>query len=444
MLRIAEPPVRYSRLRSPEGAAFRAKTFALLQFSVVAWACIYLVLVAVTGHTYIRSIAFGIAATFALWLTVGAIFSDAEPIPRPDRYLVISILAWAGWSAASWTWSIHPDYTLGEIGTEIGWGLATAGIFYVATRSGAAFRATVSVALATGVVLSLLALPAVLSHSGLDLEKFLVRRHGGVGAFSTWLVLIVPLVPLLLAPRPAGYGTGPLALGVATVTFVVLLVGARATENRMIWVALAVGFVAAATLAAWRWRARLTRAPKRWAVVLLVLLGVLAVLFVDATLQRARTDRLPDASVAKAISVDPRFALWQHTYERISQRPWTGYGYGKSILRDEFYAELGNPLLVHAHNIFASAWLQTGAIGALALLAMFGALAFRYATFMRHADGTLAAIGVTGLVLLAMFLTKSMTDDFLVRPSSKEFWALNAMLVGYGMRRLRDAAAGYA
>lgn len=427
-----------SRLRSPEGAAMRAKTFALLQFSVVSWACIYLVLVAVTGHTYFRSIAFGFAAAFSLWLTLGAMFSDAEAIPRPDGYLVAAILAWAGWSAASWAWSIHPDYTLAEVGTEIGWGLATAAIFYVATRSAAAFRATLTVTLATGVVLSLLAVRGMLSHSGIDLEKLFERRHGGVGAFSTFLTLIVPLVPLLVLPRPAGYGTRPVALAGAVVTFVLLLVGARITENRMIWVALAVGFALGAGLAAWRWRGRLKRAPKRWILVLLLLLGIFGVLFVDATLQRARTDRLPEASVTRAIADDTRFQLWEHSLDRIAQRPWTGYGYGKSILRDEFYAALGNPLLVHPHNIFASAWLQTGAVGALLLLAVFGALAWRYAGFMRAPDATLAAIGVMGLVVLAMFLVKSMTDDFLVRPSSKEFWALNAMLVGYGMRRLRD------
>jgi len=436
-----EPATHMSPLRSPQGAELRAKTFALLQFSVAAWAAIYLVLVAVTGHTWIRSIAFGFGAVFALWLVLGAIFSDAEPIPRPDGYLVLAILAWAGWSAASWTWSIHRDYTLGEIGTEIGWGLATAAIFYVATRSGTAFRAIVTVALATGAVLAVLAMHTVLANPGVDPEKLLVAQHGGVGAFSTYLVLVVPLVPLLLAPAPAGYGPGTVPLACAGVTFLLLLAGARITENRMIWVALAVGFLVAAGLAAWRWRARLTRAPKRWSLVLLVLLGVFSVLFVDATLERARTIRLPEASVAKALAEDPRFVLWQHTFERIAQRPWTGYGYGKSILREELRAELGNPLLVHAHNIFVSQWLQTGAIGVLTLLALLGALAFRYATFMRHPDGTLAAVGVMGLVMLAMFVTKSMTDDFLVRPNSKEFWALNALLVGYGMRRLRDAAS---
>lgn len=431
-----------SLLRSPQGAAMRARTFALLQWSVVAWAGIYLVLVAVTGHTYVRSIAFGFAAAFSLWLVLGATFSDAEPIPPPDRYLALAILAWAGWSTMSWTWSLHPAYTLAEIGTEIGWGLATAAIFYVAARSGIAYRSIVTVALATGALLSVLAIQTVLANPGIDPEKLLVSQHGGVGAFSTWLVLVLPLVPLLLAPPPAGYGAGPVPLACAGVTFVLLLAGARITENRMIWVAFAAGFVVAAALAAWRWRGRLTRAPKRWSLVLLVLLAAFTVLFVDATLQRARTVRLPEATVAKALADDPRFLLWQHTFERIAQRPWTGYGYGKSILREELQAELHNPLLVHAHNIFVSQWLQTGAIGVLTLVALLGALAFRYAAFMRHPDGSLAAIGVMGLVMLVMFVTKSMTDDFLVRPTSKEFWALNALLVGYGIRRLRGGAAG--
>ncbi|MCC7039412.1 MAG: O-antigen ligase family protein [Burkholderiales bacterium] len=432
----AEHSAHRSLLRSAQGAALRNRTFAVLETSVVVWASVYIALVAITGHTYIRSIAFGLAAAFALWLVLGALFSDAPSIPLPDGYLVLAILAWAGWSAASWMWSIHPRYTLAEIGTEIGWGLTTALVFYVAGRSGHAFRSIVTVTLAAAAWLSVLAIYAIVAHPDADPEKLLVSQHGGVGAFSTYLVLVVPLVPLLLAPRPAGYGAGATPLVVTATTFLLLLAGARITENRMIWVALAVGFVTAAVLAGWRWRARLVRAPKRWGVLLAALLVAFAVLFADATLERAHTIRMPDATITKALSDDPRFVLWEHAFERIAQRPWIGYGYGKSILRDEFQAELGNPLLVHAHNLFVSQWLQTGVIGVVTLVGLLGALALRYARFMRASDGTLAAIGVMGLTLLAMFVAKSMTDDFFVRPSSKEFWACNALLVGYGMRRL--------
>lgn len=436
----ASPPstARTSWLRSPGGAVLRARTFALLQFSLVAWACIYLALVAITGHTWFRSLAFGFAASFALWLALGAIWSDAEAIPWPGAALVISILAWAGWSAASWTWSIAPEFTLAEVGTEVGWGLATAATFYVAARSGAAFRALIAVAVAVAVVLSLLAFATIAGNPGADPEKLLVRQHGGVGAFSTYLVLVLPLVPLLLAPRPGGFGTHPLALAGTGVAFMVLLLGARLSENRMVWVAFVVGFAVAAGLAGWRWRHRVSRAPKRWAAILLVLVAAATALFVDATLQRAKSERGAQTSVAEALAADPRIVLWQHTFERIKQRPWTGYGFGKSILRDELAAELNNPLLVHAHNLFVSQWLQTGAIGVALLLALLAALAARYVAFMRASDGTLAAMGTLGLVLLVTFVTKSMTDDFLVRPTSKEFWAFNALLVGYGMRRARD------
>jgi hypothetical protein len=134
---------------------------------------------------------------------------------------------------------------------------------------------------------------------------------------------------------------------------------------------------------------------------------------------------------------DPRFVLWQHTFERIGERPWTGFGFGKSIPRTELQNELGDPMLAHAHNLFVSQWLQTGAIGVAALAALLIALAWRYGTFMREADGTLAAIGLVGLVVLVMFVIKNLTDDFMIRPTSKEFWALNALLIGYGIRRAR-------
>ena len=32
-------------------------------------------------------------------------------------------------------------------------------------------------------------------------------------------------------------------------------------------------------------------------------------------------------------------------------------------------------------------------------------------------------------------MIKNLTDDFLFRSNAKEFWALSAMLLGYGMRR---------
>ena len=104
------------------GVVIRARIFALLRFSLLFWACSYFALAAISGHTYLRSIAFGLALLFALWLILGALFSDGEPIPVPDWYLWGALVAWSGWSAASVGWSLHPAYTKAELGTEIVWG----------------------------------------------------------------------------------------------------------------------------------------------------------------------------------------------------------------------------------------------------------------------------------------------------------------------------------
>ncbi len=429
---------RRSALRSPGRAAqWRASTFVFLRFCLLFWATCYLVLIVTSGLTYVRSVAFALALILALWLLLGAIFSDGEPIPKPPMPLLLTLAAWSAWSAASVLWSIHPAFSLAELGTEVGWGLCTIFIFYVAARSGLALRTLVLAALGVGTMLSITAIVAASGDGGAGLDTALSRHHGGAGAFSTYLVLAVPLLPLLLAPRPTGLGARLPVLLAAGIVLVLMLMAARVTENRMFWVAVAAGFVAAAALAGWRWRARLRRAPWRWLAVLALLLAILTAFFVDAVGHRARSDFAPNTSVTQTFTDDPRLALWQHTFRRIGERPWLGFGYGKSILRDELRGELGDPLLAHAHNIFVSQWLQTGAIGVLALAALLGAITWQYWRFLRIDDATLAILGLVGLVLLVSFLVKNVTDDFLVRPNSKEFWALNAMLIGWGIRRAR-------
>ena len=103
---------------------------------------------------------------------------------------------------------------------------------------------------------------------------------------------------------------------------------------------------------------------------------------------------------------------------------------------------MGDPLLAHAHNVFASQWLQTGLVGMLAFTAFIAALALRYVRFLRSRDDTLAFVGVAGLALIAGFIAKDLTDDFLFRSNAKELWAMTAFLLGYGMRRERILAAG--
>ena len=70
-----------------------------------------------------------------------------------------------------------------------------------------------------------------------------------------------------------------------------------------------------------------------------------------------------------------------------------------------------------------------------AFVALLAALTVRYVQFLRSTDDALAFLGVIGIALVAGFVTKNLTDDFLLRSNGKEFWILNAALLGFGMRR---------
>ena len=208
----------------------------------------------------------------------------------------------------------------------------------------------------------------------------------------------------------------------------------------MVWIALAVVYAAASVLAAWRWQASLARAPMRWLSPLFALLIVLGVVFAEVTRERAQLDFPPQTTLAQTLAEDPRLRLWDRTAQLIQERPWTGFGFGRAIVAEQLKGLLGNPMLWHAHNLFVDQILQTGSIGLLLFLALLAALCARFARYLRHDDDALAVIGIVGLSLIAGFIAKNMTDDFLFRSNAKEFWALLALLVGFGTRLERAGA----
>ena len=193
------------------------------------------------------------------------------------------------------------------------------------------------------------------------------------------------------------------------------------------------------------------RAPLRWLSPLFALMIVLGVVFADVTRERALQDFPPQTTVAQTLADDPRLMLWDRTAQLVRERPWTGFGFGRAIVADQLKRPLGNPMLWHAHNVFVGQLLQTGAVGLVLFVGLMLALGARFARYLRQEDDALAIVGVIGLALIAGFIVKNMTDDFLFRNNAKEWWALLAMLLGYGARieaggeyAARDVSAGVA
>ena len=391
----------------------------------------YLALQPTNAATYGRSLTFGVTVLLVMIVGLMSIAGRGERVPFPGWSLLAALCAWCAWDAASYFWSANPTYTAGELRREVAYSVVMMVAVYAAARDALAWRTFVGVALLSFALLAALAVGFVTSFGAWDAGRW----HVGVGAFSTYVVLVAPLLLTLLAPPPTGFGSGRYVMLLTIVLLALVLATARLADNRMVWIALAVVFATASALAAGRWHVALRRAPLRWLAPLIALLMVLGLLFAQTAREKATAHFPPHTSVAETFAKDPRLQLWERTLEVIGERPLTGYGFGKSILAEELRRELQLPELSHAHNVFMSQWLQTGAMGLAAFVALLAALTVRYVQFLRSSDDALAFLGIIGIALVAGFVTKNLTDDFLLRSNGKEFWILNAALLGFGMRR---------
>jgi O-antigen ligase len=401
---------------------------------LAVFTAIYLFLLPTNHGTYLRSIAFGgslLFAAFALgWSLRERRLRPEARIPLPPWSLTLTVGAWLAWSAASYFWSVKPHYTAGQLAREVAENALLIVAFFMAAIDVRTLRRYAATALASFVIMAALAIGFALTPAGWDPAL----KHNGVGPYSTYLVLTAPLFLVLLAPAPVGLSRRRLALALGGALLALLVATARLTDNRMVWIALAAVFATAAIASAARWPRTFMRSPWRWLAPVAALLVVLGFAFADAAKERAVADFPPDTSVEATIKADPRIRLWHQLSQRIDDRLWQGYGFGRRIQAEEIANDMADLQLTHAHNLFVSQWLQTGAIGMALFAAMLGAIALTFVRYVRARDDVLAFLGVVGLSLLTGFIVKNLTDDFLFRSNAKEFWALIAMLTGLGTR----------
>ncbi|RYG11249.1 MAG: O-antigen ligase domain-containing protein, partial [Burkholderiales bacterium] len=261
-------------------------------------------------------------------------------------------------------------------------------------------------------------------------------RVGDRNSFSTFVVLIVPF--LLLGISQSGIRGMPAMLIWLSVPLA--LVTGFLTNNRIMWPTFALMTVLFAVL--YLYKADLgKRARIVSGAVVLGLLVVFTALFAVVSHQKDGVVEQNIAGVKNSFAEDPRFVIWSYAANRISERPLTGYGYGRGILRKDFREALGSPLRWHAHNMFLNYILEMGPLGGVALIWLFAALAMEFWRLYRSSDGMSWQQGIFGLVVLGGIAIKATTDDILVRDNSLLFWALMGMALGLGHRTSRQAVS---
>ena len=398
---------------------------------LVAATCVFLFLACASGSAGLRGAMLTIASAAVLWSRRLSVLDDLSQVPRA---LALACVAWAGLALASVAWSVSPRFTLGELRSEVGYGLLTFALFFVAALRLGRWRAW-WIAIVAGTLVVFLAQLAQ------DLVPLRLSRHpidGGPGPWSTHLVLIAPLLLVLVWPRPWGFYQGT---AVKVIALLLLLVAAADTANRIVWAAFA-----AQLLVVWAVSGAMpAMEPARVATLrrLTFLAGLaLVVGFGASVLERNVRHYRADTSVTASIDRDLRPKLWSVARDEIRKAPWLGHGFGREILEERFLPHTppkqDHPPMRHAHNTFVDMALQVGALGLACFLAIWLALAREYLRYLREA--ALAPLGVIGLALLAGYATKNFTDDFFYRHNGLVFWALNGVLLGLGQGVRRAGA----
>jgi O-antigen ligase len=374
----------------------------------------------------------------ATCLIVAALTLAATFRTRPGRVPWALVIAFAGWSllaAASLAWSSVPRHTLEELRAETFYSALAFGVFFVAADATSNWRQW-CIALAAGTGAARVASSV---QQGLGVSLWRHPADGGVGPFTTHLVLVAPLLVALVCHPPWGLrrSTAAAVVGLA------LLLGAAwvsrdgwTTPSRIVWPALLAVFATAVVAA--RKAEQFTVSDLRGLKVGLALAVIaVAIAFVAAIAARSERFYPGEAGISASVERDLRPRLWWRGVEEWKQAPWLGYGLGREIRESAFLPETppqaSHPLVRHAHNMPLNIALQLGLAGLGLFFAVIWLLAREYWRALH--DAALAPLGVMGLALLAGFLTKNFTDDFLHRHNAQVFWALNGMLVGFASRR---------
>ena len=411
-------------------------TFAprLPQFLAVMCAA-YLAMLPTNNLVWPRSLVFAMMSASALLTIATHARATRERFAGGGAVLFV-ILGWWLWSSVSLHWTVEPRFSVREWETELQYGALVFVAFFVAVRDDYDFRAMTTTLLVSFVLLGALLVLTTLVTGRFDPGKW----HHDVGVWSTHLVEIAPLLLFVLVGYDGNSATRKRVL-VFGALLVLLLLNARLTDNRIVWLAFGATFGVAAVAAALRWRSTFMTLPWRFVAPIAALFLLLGFAFADVAQEKAALYYPRNASISASLENDPRIALWKAAVDKISEAPWLGYGFGRGILREVLPAELHDRALTHPHNTFVGQWLETGVIGLVLFLAMLGALAWRYVRCIRDRDGSLAMAGIVGVSLLAGYMVKNLTDDFFYRSNAKLFWALNALLLAYSIVRQRAVRA---
>lgn len=389
------------------------------QTAAAAFAALFLASSLFAQNVALRLLLLGLALLLAAFV---AIRERGQVRLLPPIWL--PFVLWAAWAAASMIWSVDPERSFKEWRNEVFYTGCALWACYVAAQARAALRIFVPILAAAAVVVCAISLFEY-AHGR---KEYLTGWHGGPGDHSSTLVLLMPCA--LMAgwyARRAGAAAWivPASWALAALFFL----SAYTTLNRTVWIAFAVQFAVLGAFLAARGRPTLKLAA-----------GVLgAMVIMGGVLLAAQAEYMSNLRAATAKQQDTRFALWPEVAQHIAERPLTGHGFGRGLLRAELQEKLHrvNRNFWHAHNILLDAALQTGVVGLGLLLALFGTTVYLGWRAALSPGDDVAVCGMVLVALVAGMLVRNMTDTLLARQNALLYWGMVGVLLAWRERPWR-------
>jgi O-antigen ligase len=244
--------------------------------------------------------------------------------------------------------------------------------------------------------------------------------HYGFGAFSTYLVTVLPY--LFLGLRMMGKGH-PVRWG-GWMIFLANLFVLYLTQSRGAWIAAVLFLV----WAGWMYL------PRKSMLAFGALGLVLFLLFFPKeVIQHHAPINRPGAAESKIETGAARWELMRFSLERIREAPFQMLGFGqRSFVKafPEFYNQYKGALLWQAHNTFLNITFQTGLQG----LVIFIFLVYRLLKYnYRGAREEKSPWGKVYLqatfMMIVIFFVRNLTDDFFKDDTALLFWFLAGVAI---------------
>lgn len=338
----------------------------------------------------------------------------------------LPFVVWGAWAAISLAWSLEPERTLKEWRNEVFYTGAALWMCYVGAQARNAARIFPVVLGIAAVAACVIGLHAFAQGA----EHYATGWHGGPGDHSSALLVLMPGAAMVgwylhHARAPAWQRALPWAVAA------LFLVSSYYTLNRTVWLGLiAEALLLGALLLRRKPLTARTKVVASLAAACVLAAGLALILQVHAKREAA----VDPADVSR----DSRVEVWRTTMQWIAEKPLTGYGFGRGILRDVLRVDLQRSRnLWHAHNLFLDSVVQIGVPGLLLFLLLLAIVAREGWRAARSAEYGTAACGIALLGVVAGMFVRNMSDTLLVRQNALLFWGTVGVLLAWGARSWR-------